>query len=364
MYNEIGLKGKNRPFFENKLVENIEKQTGMRARRIMGRILVEGNNPKKLKYVFGVSHYAKIIVCDQDIEKIGKKVLSEMKKMKGKTMKVFSSRADKDIPKTSIQISREIGEILFNAGYKGNMKNPDISIFVEFIGGKTYIYFEKIKGPGGLPVGSSGKVVSLLSGGIDSPVSTWYAMKRGCEVICLHVHAFKENKKAEKSKIKDILKNISAYCPSIKCYFIPYYIYQSNVMGVPEKFELALFRRYLFKLAEKICEKEGAKAIYTGESLGQVASQTLESIYAVNESVKTPIMRPLIGFDKQEIICTAKYIDTYNLSITQYKDCCSIIARHPATKPKLERVLEIEKTVPMEKIILNSLYEASSIQIP
>ncbi len=361
-YSEIALKGKNRSFFEKKLAENIRKQTGMSTKRIDGRIIAEGEGD--LSRVFGIASFSPVIEMERDIDEIGKKALQEMKNMRGKTMKVYCTRADKKFPKKSMEISRQIGGILFNAGYGADMKNPDIKVFVEFVKGRAYLYFEKKRGLGGLPVGSSGKIVSLLSGGIDSPVSTWYAMKRGCTPICLHVHAFKSNEQAKKSKIKDILGVLSSYTPEIKCYFIPYYIFQSNVLGVPEKYELAIFRRYLFRLAEKIASVEGAKAIFTGESLGQVASQTLENIYVSSDAVKTPILRPLIGFDKEEIICTAKYIGTYNISIKQYRDCCSIIARHPSTKPKISRVLEVEKNIDMEGIVDKSLDEMDFIQIP
>jgi thiamine biosynthesis protein ThiI len=284
--------------------------------------------------------------------------------MQWKTMKVIAVRADKIFPKNSMEISRELGEVFVNAGYKAKMNKPEITIFVEFIQGKAYIYFGKEPGLGGLPVGSSGKVVSLLSGGIDSPVSTWYAMKRGCEVICVHIHSFRTNKEAERSKIGRILRVLSEYSPSISCFFVPYYIYQTRASNIPGKYDLAVFRRFLLKLAERIAKANGAKAIYTGESLGQVASQTLESIYAVSEAVRTPVLRPLIGFDKEEIICTAKYINTYNISIEEYRDCCSIIAKHPATRPSLDMVVDAEKKLPMGDIVRKSLDEMSSIRIP
>ncbi len=352
-YGEIGLKGKNRPFFEKKLVKNIRKQTGMRVKRIPGRLLAWGKDG--LDKVFGIAYYAEAM--EFKYEELKKEL---PKLIKGKSMKVITTRADKSFPLTSMEVNREIGEILVRKGWKADMVNPDVRIYLEIVQGKVYVYFEKIKGLGGLPVGVSGKVISLLSGGIDSPVATWYAMKRGCEVICLHVHPYPTNEKALKLKMKELLEKLGEYTPTLKCYFIPYFHFQA--IEIEPKYELIVFRRFLMKLAEEVAKKEGAKAIVTGESLGQVASQTLESIYVTEQATSLPVLRPLIGMDKEEIVRKAKEIGTYEISIKKYKDCCSIVARHPATKPRLEDVIRVEPN--MEEIIGKSLEEAEVIEIP
>jgi len=352
-YGEIGLKGKNRPFFEKKLVENIRKQTGMRVKRMPGRLLAWGEGG--LDKVFGIAYYAEAM--EFEYEELKKEL---PKLIKGKSMKVITTRADKSFPLTSMEVNREVGEVLVRNGWKADMVNPDVRVYLEIVQGKVYVYFQKIKGLGGLPVGVSGRVVSLLSGGIDSPVATWYAMKRGCEVICLHIHPYQTHERALSLKMRELLGKLREYAPALKCYLVPYFHFR--VVEIEPKYELIVFRRFLMKLAEEVAKKEGAKAIVTGESLGQVASQTLESIYVTEQATSLPVLRPLIGMDKEEIVQKAKEIGTYEISIKKYKDCCSIVAKHPATRPELEDVRRAEPE--MKEIVEKSLEEAEVIEIP
>jgi thiamine biosynthesis protein ThiI len=214
-------------------------------------------------------------------------------------------------------------------------------VFVELAGGKAYLYFERIKGLGGLPVGVSGKVLSLLSGGLDSPVAAWLMMKRGCHVDFLHLHALRDAQEVRESKVFEIFRHLSAFCKDSKLFVAPYYKFLEKALNAPIKLELVLFRKFMLKLAEVLAKREGYLGIVTGDSIGQVASQTLRNIWSAQRGLDLPVYRPLLTYDKEEIIRLAKQIGTYELSLKEYKDCCSIIARHPETSSKPEIVQEI-----------------------
>ena len=215
------------------------------------------------------------------------------------------------------------------------------------------LFTKKFKGTGGLPCGSTGKAVILLSGGIDSPVAAFYAMKRGLQPVYLHVHAFKDNDPAVSSKITDIAKKLS-YSPTAKVYYAPFYPFQAMACGIPERYELVLFKMFLYQLATIVAKKEGAKAIVTGESLGQVASQTLQNLYASQQGTILPILRPLIGFDKEEIIDKAKEIGTYALSLKPYKDVCSFRAKNPATAANEKTIIRLYANAKIKEAVEKS----------
>ncbi|MGQ9691011.1 MAG: tRNA uracil 4-sulfurtransferase ThiI, partial [Thermoproteota archaeon] len=265
-------------------------------------------------------------------------------------------RADKNFPVTSLELSRMLGEILVKKiGIKVSLKNPSKKIYAEILNREAYVFTERFRGPGGLPVGSSGTVLSLLSGGIDSPVASYLIIKRGCKVLYLHFHPFQDNTEAENSKVLEIVRKLVPYSGETAVIFVPSYEFQMATVNIPAKYDLVLFRRFMLKVAEKVAEAEKAKGIVTGESLAQVASQTLENIMAISSGLKMPIFRPLIAYDKEEIVNLAKEIGTYELSIKPYKDCCSIIARHPETKVRLEVVEELESRMNMESVVESTL---------
>ncbi len=371
-YSEIGTKGKNRPFFENVLLKNIKRKLrdieGMKIKKISGRIIIKIKEPnekkirkikRRLEKTFGVAWFSFGFETQQKINQISKLIVEKLKKMKKKKkkFKVFVTRADKSFPLNSMETASKIGSVLVKKlDLKVDLENPKLKIFVELVDGKSYVYFKKYNGLRGLPVGVTGKVCHLLSGGIDSPVAAWFLMKRGCKLIYVHFHPFMSYDALMKSKIMKIIKILNEYGPS-KVYFIPFDLINRELLkNVHAKYRIVVFRRIMMRIAEKIAEIEKANGIGTGESLGQVASQTLENIKAIEDVTSLPILRPLIGFDKDEIVKIAKKLGTYELSIIPYQDCCSLlIAKHPETKAKVEYLRKIEKKINMKKLVNNSI---------
>jgi len=376
-YSEIGLKGKNRPFFEKKLVENIKEalknEVIKGVQRAHGRIVIDLDTRSdvteigsRLAKVFGIAWFSPAYVTDQEVSLISKTVLEKVKELikEDTRIKVLVKRSDKGFPLTSMELSRDIGDQLvkrYNVGV--SMKNPTLKVFIEIADGQPYIFFQRIRGLGGLPVGVTGKVLCLLSGGIDSAVAAWLMMKRGCSVGFLHLHPFRANEEAINSKISELVKVLTQYSFKSKAYFVPATPFQFFTLKVPSRYDLILFRRFMVRIAERIAKQEGFKAIVMGDNLGQVASQTLENLYAVEDSTSLPIFRPLLTYDKQEIIDIAQRIGTYTVSIKPYKDCCSIIARHPATKAKIETIKKLEEKIDLEKLIETSLNLAEAIEL-
>ncbi|MEM3746967.1 MAG: tRNA uracil 4-sulfurtransferase ThiI [Thermoproteota archaeon] len=373
-YSEIGLKGHNRPFFEKMLVRNVRRLLSgiadSRVKRIQGRLVfpLNGADPQRveesLMKVFGISWFAFATVAEPNVDSIGRTVLEEASRLvkPGEPVKVEVKRADKRFPITSLELSRTLGKMLVEKlGVSISLQTPSKKIYVEVLSREAYVFTEKKKGLGGLPVGSSGRVLSLLSGGIDSPIASYLMMKRGCEVSYLHFHPFQDNAEAENSKVMEIVRRLLPYSGETSVTFVPSYEFQIAAVNIPAKYDLVLFRRFMFRVAERIAEAEGAKALVTGESLAQVASQTLENMAAISSGLKMPVFRPLISLDKEEIVNMAKKIGTYELSIKPYKDCCSILARHPETRAKPEVVKELEKQIDMESVVDRSLKLASKV---
>ncbi|NHV99788.1 MAG: tRNA 4-thiouridine(8) synthase ThiI [Thaumarchaeota archaeon] len=375
-YSEIGLKGRNRPFFEKMLAENVRRLLSgivdSKVRRIQGRLVLPLNGAdlqrveEGLMKVFGISWFTFATIAEPNVESIGRTVVEEASQVvkPGEPIKVEVKRADKSFPATSLELSRILGRMLVEKlGVSVSLKNPSKKIYVEVLSKEAYVFTEKKRGLGGLPVGSSGRVLSLLSGGIDSPIASYLMMKRGCRVSYLHFHPFHDNAEAENSKIMEIVRKLLPYSGETTVTFTPSYEFQIATVNVPAKYDLILFRRFMFKVAERIAEAEGAKALVTGESLAQVASQTLENIVAASRGLRIPVFRPLIAFDKEEIVNVAKKIGTYELSIKPYKDCCSIIARHPETRAKLEIVEKLERQIDLDSVVSRSIGLSSRVVV-
>ncbi len=347
-YGEIALKGNNRSSFEKKLEESIRLSLGAKVKREQGRIVAKTDEDEKkigeaLSRIFGIEWFTVCSESEASIESMKKAALEEIGTFSG-TFKVECSRSEKSFPLTSMQVNEQVGEeIVKKRGLKVALKAPEKTVFLEINGGKTRIFSEKSRGPGGLPIGSSGRVVCLLSGGIDSPVAAWMMMKRGCKVDFLHFHAMRENAEVKGSKLEDITKELRKYSPFSKLYVVPYYPFEP--LSINDRYDLVIFRRFMMRVAGKLALQKRHGAIITGESLSQVASQTLENMACINQASSLPVLRPLVGMDKEEIISLAKRIGTYEHSIRSYKDCCSLIARHPATKASLEKVKVIEESL-------------------
>lgn len=377
---EIALKGKKRSFFENKLVENImaifrrENIPVESLKKEEGRIICSfkanaenGKIEQSLKKIFGIKYFAFVEESESRVKPIlekSKEIIKGLKNENKKSISLLTRRSDKGFPLTSIELNKEIGEEARKLGIKIDFKNPEERLFLEITSKKTYIYSKKINGLAGLPVAASGKVLALLSGGIDSPVASWLAMKRGCRVDLVHFHAFKDNEAVLKTKIKDIVDKLNKYQLSSDLFLAPYYNYQLNTLGkIPEKLDLVIFKNFMMQVSQEIALKHGHKAIVTGDSLGQVASQTIENIHATSCNINLPILRPLISYDKEEIISLAKKIGTYEDSIKPYKDCCSLLSRKPATAARVHEVENLVKKYNLKEIVKKSLTEISRIKV-
>lgn len=355
-YAEIGLKGKNRHVFENALRDqvrfNLDKIGNYVVTREQGRIFVEcGDNfdydetVEALKKVFGVSGIMPVVVIEStDWEVIKKEVAEYVDKFypdKNFTFKVEAKRADKRYELTSPEICAKMGAHLLHTfpEMKVDVHNPDNRIWVE-VRTKTYVYSHVIPGPGGMPVGTGGKAMLCLSGGIDSPVAGYMISKRGVKIDATYFHAPPYTSERAKQKVVDLAKTISAYTGPINLNIINFtdiqlYIYEK----CPHEELTIIMRRYMMRIAEEIANKSGCLGLITGESIGQVASQTMHSLNATNAVCKLPVYRPLIGFDKQEIVEVAERIGTYETSIEPYEDCCTIfVAKHPVTRPILSQI--------------------------
>ncbi len=363
---ELTLKGKNRKVFEKRLVDNIRAVVpGSRIDNPRGRILLYPENPEaaveSLKKVFGISWFSRSVVLPPDTGKIADGISENIG---NESVKIETKRIDKNFPKTSLEISREIAGYLDGMGKKTAVKGYDRMVLVEVFGDKSIVTFDKIQGLGGLPYGSSGKLLTLLSGGIDSPVAGWLMMKRGCSMEFFHMHPF-TNSKIRKSKISELVERLSEFSPkSLKLHVAPYDEFFKKIEYITPSDRMIVFRRFIFRIGNKIAGGSNALGIVTGDSVGQVASQTLHNLNAVGCVSPLPVYRPLVGMDKQEIINTAKKIGTYDISVKPYEDCCALVAeRHPSTHADIRKIEEIEKEMEIEKIIEKTLKKTDSFSV-
>ncbi|MCS7126345.1 MAG: tRNA 4-thiouridine(8) synthase ThiI [Aigarchaeota archaeon] len=361
-YGEITLKRGKRPIYEKMLKKNLEKALGRKLRRLRGRLILNLKNGEyrelcnKIGKTFGVVWYSPAIHVKKDLKIVEEKIVEALREEDVKSFKVIVKRSDKTYPLTSIEIAEEIGrEVSSKLNVKVDLKNPEKIVYVEVTENSFYILFNKIRGFGGLPVGSSGKVLSLFSGGIDSPVATWMMMKRGCSVDLLHIHPFLRHEEVLETKIEKIARLLSSYSLGLTLYLASFRPFFLRSFEIPSKMILVTFRAYILKIADKLAKKKGYLGIVTGDNLGQAASQTLENLYAVDNFSQTPVYRPLIGMDKQEIIDLAKKIGTYDLSIEDYRDCCSIIARHPETRARAEDLKELWDKLNLDEVVDQTL---------
>jgi thiamine biosynthesis protein ThiI len=371
-YSEIALKKGNRGYFEAKLRDNIQKALRdfsiRNVKMDFGRFILylPQNSPidqivNRLKDVIGIAHFSLAYQGNEHIDILKDQIYEKLAKMPFSTFKISTKRADKQYPLTSVQVNQIVGERIHTGLKKPvDLTNPDLTCNIEIFNKQLFFYFERNEGLRGLPVGSSGRVVSLLSSGIDSPVASYQMMKRGCRVIFVHFHSFPFTDKSSYHNAIKLANQLTKFQYSSRLYLVPLVkVQEAIILQAPAKLRLLLYRRMMFRIAELIAKKERAKVLVTGESVGQVASQTLENIAAISAVVSLPILRPLIGMDKEWIIEQAKSIGTFTTSIEPYDDCCSyLVPKNPETKAKFAEVQAAENKIEnWQELIKNAIRE-------
>ena len=363
-YAEIGTKGKNRYLFEDALIKQMKRALKEADGHFVitkesGRIYVDAEGEydydealDALKRVFGIVWICPMVHFeDRDYENIKRQAVAYMDEVypdKNLTFKVNARRGDKNYPHRSEEINRDMGEVILNAfpEMRVDVHHPDVLLNIE-VRKKVNMYSLMIPGAGGMPVGTNGKAMLLLSGGIDSPVAGWMIAKRGVKIDAVYFHAPPYTSERAKQKVVDLAKLVARYSGPIALHVVNFtdiqlYIYEK----CPHEELTIIMRRYMMRIAEKIAEDTGCIGLITGESIGQVASQTMQSLLCTNEVCTLPVYRPLIGFDKQEIVDISEKIDTYETSVLPYEDCCTIfVAKHPVTKPHLDRIKRSERNL-------------------
>jgi thiamine biosynthesis protein ThiI len=368
-YAEVGLKGKNRVFFEKRLVDNIKltlRGTGYaEVERLHDRILVHlGQNAditevkRRLRQVMGIAHFELSSRTERDITAIKEVALRHIQDVSYESLKVETRRTDKTFPLTSPQVSAEVGGYLVTkTGTRADMHNPDLVCWVKITHNAAYISTEKISGVGGLPVGVSGKVLVMLSGGIDSPVAAWQMIKRGAKAVFVHFYSYPYTDKASLEKVIELAQILAVPNYRSTVYLVPFAeLQQIIVAATPSPFRVLLYRRMMTRIAQRVATMENAEALVTGESLGQVASQTLTNLRSIEAIADIPILRPLIGEDKAEIIEKAQRIGTFDVSTRPHQDCCSLfVPKHPATRASVTDLADAESGLDVDTLVEEAL---------
>ena len=364
-YSEIGLKGKNQPLFIRRLVGNIKKATGDAGVRWIeersGRLVLHlsegadwGVIRERLQWVFGVANYSLAMRVPSDLEALKQGVVAALEPLSFASFRVSTRRAYKQFPLNSEGINREVGgAVLERRQVKVDLEHPELTVHVEVLPRDIYYSVRREPGPGGLPVGVSGRVVALLSGGIDSPVAASRLLKRGCLLTFVHFHSMPFLDGSSRGKAIELARLLTRYQYESRLYLVPFGEIQREVVaGAPSPLRVVLYRRLMSRIAEGIARTERAKALVTGESLGQVASQTLDNLAVIEEAVSLPVLRPLIGSDKEEIVQQARRLGSYDISVQPDQDCCRFfVPRHPATFSTLEEVRAAEGHLPIDGLV-------------
>jgi thiamine biosynthesis protein ThiI len=372
-YQEIALKGRNRPWFVKRLVRNIKEATkdldirGVHA--LQGRIeVVLGPSAAwetardRVANVFGIGNFARAGRAPLDVDAIAREILNDLGPEDPPTFRVSARRSDKRFPMTSPEIEREVGGRIKEArGWSVNLSEPAFTIHVEALSSEAFYFFGKERGAGGLPIGASGKVACLLSGGIDSPVAAWRMMRRGCRVLFVHFHSYPILSRASQEKAKELARSLARFQYHSRLLLVPFgEIQQRVVLAVPPPLRVVIYRRLMMRIAERIARLHRARALVTGEAVGQVASQTLENMALIGSVVELPVLRPLVGMDKEEITAEAVRLGTYPISIIPDQDCCTLFTpKHPATKARHDDVERAEAGLAIEEMVTQAIAGAA-----
>ena len=371
-YQELALKGKNRPWFLARLVRNLREALSdldvPRVRALMGRIeVVVGPGAsreivsERIRRTFGVANFSYAGRTVLDLDAISTAILNDLGDRTCSSFRVSARRADKRFPMTSPQIERELGGRIQQArGWRVNLDEPDLTIHVELLTDQAFYFFGKERGPGGLPTGTAGRVVCLLSGGIDSPVAAHRMMKRGCAVTFVHFHSYPILSRASQEKVRELVNLLTTWQHRSRLYLVAFgEIQQQVVLSVPAPMRVVIYRRLMMRIAEAIANDRRAQALVTGEVVGQVASQTLENLSVIGSVVKLPVFRPLIGMDKDEITAEATKIGSYPISIIPDQDCCTLFTpRNPLTRARLADIEVAEQALPIDEIVARTAKDA------
>lgn len=372
-YGEIGVKGKNRYIFENKLIKNVKnilKPIGkFNVYKEYGRIYVDLDGydyeevVEEVKKVFGIVGVCPAVRAEKDynlLKELALKMLEEKIEQGYKSFKVDSRRGDKDFKLTSQEMSLDIGGYLVSQvkdKIAVDVRNPEVKIHCELRQNHVMVYSDTIPGYGGLPLGTNGRAMSLLSGGIDSPVASWMVAKRGMELECMHFHSYPFTSEKSQEKVRDLAQILAKYCGRVRLHKVNMLEIQKSIgLNCKDEEMTIISRRFMMRIAERVAESRHCDALVTGESIGQVASQTIQGLTCTNASVKMPVFRPLIAMDKTEIIEVAQKIGTFETSILPEEDCCTVFSpKKPVTKPKLDRIEKSENKLDVEKLIQDAI---------
>ena len=372
-YGEIGVKGKNRYIFENKLIKNVKnilKPIGkFNVYKEYGRIYVDLDGydyeevVEEVKKVFGIVGVCRAVRAEKDynlLKELALKMLEEKIEQGYKSFKVDSRRGDKDFKLTSQEMSLDIGGYLVSQvkdKIAVDVRNPEVKIHCELRQNHVMVYSDTIPGYGGLPLGTNGRAMSLLSGGIDSPVASWMVAKRGMELECIHFHSYPFTSEKSQEKVRDLAQILAKYCGRVRLHKVNMLEIQKSIgLNCKDEEMTIISRRFMMRIAERVAESRHCDALVTGESIGQVASQTIQGLTCTNASVKMPVFRPLIAMDKTEIIEVAQKIGTFETSILPEEDCCTVFSpKKPVTKPKLDRIEKSENKLDVEKLIQDAI---------
>jgi thiamine biosynthesis protein ThiI len=373
-YKELALKGKNRPWFIQLLVRNLKVAlAGLHVttvRSIMGRIELElGDDTPwdelraRLSRVFGIANFSYANRGPHDFAALAAAILDDLGDREAPSFRVSATRADKRLPFTSPQIEREVGGLIKEAkGWHVELERPALTIHLEMLSDGAFYFFGKEPGAGGMPTGSGGRVACLLSGGIDSPVAAYRMMRRGCTVVLIHFHSYPILSRASQEKVREIAALLTRHQLRARLLLVPFGdLQQQVVLAVPPDMRVVIYRRLMLRIAERLARRTHARALVTGEVVGQVASQTLDNMTAIAQATDLEILRPLVGMDKDEITAEAEKIGTYPISIIPDQDCCTLFTpKHPVTRVRLPDVHAAEQALPIEEMVAAATAAAAS----
>src|SRR5262245_42771217 len=374
-YKELALKGKNRPWFIQVLIRNLKAAlTGLHVRALrssMGRLEIElgPDTPwpeaqARLARVFGIANYSMAGRGPHDFDALAAAILSDVGDRRPSSFRVSATRADKRLPFTSPQVEREVGGLIKEAtGWHVDLSHPALTIHIEMLPDGAFYFFDKEPGAGGLPTGTGGRVACLLSGGIDSPVAAYRLMRRGCSVLLVHFHAYPILSRVSQEKVREIATMLTRYQLRSRLVLVPCgALQQQVVLSVRPELRVVIYRRLMLRIAERVAHRWHARALVTGDVIGQVASQTLENMTAIATATNMTVLRPLIGMDKDEIAAEAERIGTFPVSLIPDQDRCTLFTpRHPATRARASEIAAAEAALPIDQMIASAM-AASSVE--